>query len=131
MFKSFIIFLTFTITLIASTINLDPSFKKIYDNKANSDKLTLMIYTAVTCPQCAYMKKKVFTNNDVKPYLQKHFVILEKDINKDQLPENFEYFGIPTIFFVNNNGQQVAKIVGSSRAKPFLEKLHTIIQEQK
>ncbi len=131
MIKLFFLFL-FTITSsYALQITQDTEFQDIYENSQNNDKLVLMLYSAKTCPQCAYMKHKVFTTKEVKQFMDKHFVILEKDINQDDLPEELEYFGIPTMFFIDKKGNQVAKIIGSSRAKPFLEKIEKIIKENR
>jgi thioredoxin-related protein len=110
-------------------LNEDPSFLDIYENGDNDQKNVLLFYSAKTCPQCAYMKQKVFQEANVKQYLQKHLVVLEKDINKDELPKGFEYFGIPTMFFVNKDGKQVGKIVGSLRAEPFLKTLKNILEK--
>lgn len=104
----------------------DPAFKKIYEQDQNKNRVVLLFYSAKTCPQCAYMKQKVFEEPQVKEYLQKHFVVLQKDINKDDLPSGFEYFGIPTMFFVTKDGNKIGKIVGSSRANIFLKNLENI-----
>lgn len=106
-------------------------FEEIYKIKSNKDKIVLMIYTAKSCPQCAYMKKKVFTQKNIENFMDKNFVVLEKDIDKDDLPENFEYIGIPTMFFVNSNGEQIDKFVGSTRADEFLEVLKNAKGKQK
>lgn len=120
---TFLLFCSFTFAL---NITNDPTFQKLIGAQENKDKLVLMFYSAKTCPQCAYMKQKVFKQNDVHQFMQKHFSIMYKDINTDELPKGFEYFGIPTMFFIDHNGNQVAKIVGSSRAEPFLEELKKI-----
>jgi len=111
------------------TIKNDVTFQSVYSKKENSNKLILMIYTAKTCPQCAYMKEKVFKDDDVKSFMEHHFVVLEKNIDTDELPSEFDYFGIPTMFFINKEGKQVDKIIGSSRAKPFLENLKKIVKD--
>ena len=111
------------------TIEDDPAFKKIYQEEQNSDKLVLMMYSAHSCPQCAYMKEKVFQERNVQAFLKQHFVVLEKDVHRDDLPSGFDYFGIPTIFFVDREGRSIAKFVGSSRAVPFLQQLEQVIQK--
>ncbi len=113
------------------SIQNDAKFEEIYKTKSNKDKIVLMIYTAKSCPQCAYMKKKVFTQKNIKNFMDKNFVVLEKDIDKDDLPENFEYIGIPTMFFVNSKGEQIDKFVGSARADEFLEVLQNAKDKQK
>lgn len=113
------------------SIQNDAKFEEIYKTKSNKDKIVLMIYTAKSCPQCAYMKKKVFTQKNIKNFMDENFVVLEKDIDKDDLPENFEYIGIPTMFFVNSKGEQIDKFVGSARADEFLEVLQNAKDKQK
>ncbi len=115
--------------VLGMQIEDDPTFKLIYQQKQNSNKIVLMLYSAKTCPQCSYMKEKVFKDKEVKKFMDTHFVILEKDINKDDLPNKFEYFGIPTMFFIDREGKQIGKIVGSSRAKQFLEQLKKVVDK--
>jgi len=126
--KIFLILLLAT-SAFGITIEDDPTFKKIFEKGQNSDKLVLMMYSAESCPQCAYMKEKVFKDSNVHAFLQKHFVVLEKDVHRDDLPSSFDYFGIPTIFFVDKDGKMRGKFVGSSRAAPFLKELEQIVQE--
>jgi thioredoxin-related protein len=104
----------------------DDGFKALYAPKENRSKTLVMMYSAKSCPQCAYMKQKVFQDPEVKAYMERHFVVLEKDINYDDLPEGFDYFGIPTMFFIDQNGRQIAKVIGSSRAESFLKTLKNI-----
>ena len=47
-------------------------------NNQNNEKLVLMLYSAETCPQCAYMKQKVFKDIEVKKFMDKQFVIFRK-----------------------------------------------------
>ena len=127
-----IIFLSiFLCSLYGISITEDKEFQKLITPKENQKKLVLMFYTTKTCPQCAYMKQKVFEERKVKQFMKEHFVIMYKDINRDELPNGFEYFGIPTMFFIDHNGKQVSKIVGSSRAEPFLAKLRSIQEKNK
>lgn len=125
------ILISCTVLLQAGAITDDADFKRVYANAQNSDKKVLMLYSADSCPQCAYMKEKVFTDKDVESYMNQYFVVLLKDINTDELPSGFDYYGIPTMFFINKEGKMIGKIIGSSRAKPFLEKLHAIIEENR
>ena len=131
MIKIFFLFILTISSICAIQITQDLSFQNIYKDNQNNDKLVLMLYSAKTCPQCAYMKQKVFKNIEVKKFMDKQFVILEKDVNRDDLPQGFDYFGIPTMFFVNKEGNQVGKIIGSSRAKPFLQQIQNIVKENR
>jgi len=123
-----LIVLAYISLLQAGSILDDAGYKKVYADPQNNDKKVLMFYSAKSCPQCAYMKEKVFTDEAVAAYMQKHFAVLYKDIHTDELPDGFGYYGIPTMFIIDKEGRLIKKIIGSSRAKPFLERLHAIIE---
>jgi thiol:disulfide interchange protein len=86
-----------------------------------------MIYTADDCPECAYMKQKVFHDKTVEPFLNRHFVVMEKNVHRSSLPDGYDYFGIPTMFFIDKAGVNKETLVGSKRPKPFLEALHSVL----
>lgn len=110
----------------AMPIQKDPLFIQTTAKSENKQKLILMIYTTDDCPECAYMKKKVFVDPLIKPFLSQHFVIIEKNVHKDPLPDGFEYFGIPTMFFIDSTGAKKETLIGSKRPQPFLDELHRI-----
>jgi len=126
------LFITLLITssLDAFTITEDKVFQEIYKNPNNQNKKVLMIYTAKSCPQCAYMKEKVFKEKEVSEYMSKHFVVMEKNTSTDELPQGFNYFGIPTMFIIDKYGNTVDTIVGSARPKDFLKIIKNYSKEQ-
>ena len=85
-----------------------------------------MIYSAVWCPECNYMKEVVFKNKKVSTYMEERFIILSLDIQKDNLPKGFKYPGIPVFFFLDKNAKEKNKIIGGSKADIFLQKLKAI-----
>jgi len=113
-------------TLFGTPIQIDEQFKEAVHNIGEEDKYILMIYTATDCPECAYMKQKVFHDKSVEPYLTRYFVVIEKNIHKDKLPDGFDYFGIPTMFFIDKFGVKKETVVGSKRPKAFLDVLQQI-----
>lgn len=82
-------------------------------------KITLYLYTAVGCPECRYMKQKVFHDPAIAPLLARDFVVVERDVNIDTLIDGFDYFGIPTLFLVAPDGTLIEKVVGSRKAPLF------------
>jgi len=119
------------LTLLATPISKDIDFINIYKDVKNTEKITLMIYTTKSCPQCAYMKQKVFKDKFIKNILDEHFSILQKDVQVDELPDGFKYFGIPTIFFIDKDANKLGEFIGSCRAKEFSHKLKEIIKKAK
>lgn len=121
-----LVLMTTAVTLWGGTIQNDEAFKAAVSSMGKTDKLVLMIYTADDCPECAYMKQKVFHNKTVKPYLTRNFVVIEKNVHKSKLPDGYDFFGIPTMFFIDKNGNKKETIVGSKRPEPFLAELRRI-----
>jgi thiol:disulfide interchange protein len=112
--------------LHAASIQSDKEFQQAVGKIADEEKLVLMIYTADDCPECAYMKQKVFHDKSVEPFLNSHFVVMEKNVHRSSLPDGYDYFGIPTMFFIDKAGVKKETVVGSKRPKAFLEALHRV-----
>lgn len=110
----------------AAPIQNDDTFKSAVDSMGKTDKLVLMIYTADDCPECAYMKKKVFHDSKVEGYLNANYVIVEKNVQRDKLPDGYDYFGIPTMFFIDKSGRQKETLIGSKKAPEFAKELRRI-----
>lgn len=124
--KFFFLFVVFGSLLYASPIQSDKEFQQAVEKMGKENKLVLMIYSTEDCPECAYMKQKVFHDKAVEPYLTRNFVVIEKNIHKSKLPDGYDYFGIPTMFFIDKSGNKKETLVGSKRPQPFLGELRRI-----
>lgn len=126
MFKLCMASLLLGVSLWAGTIQNDDQFKTAVAEMGKENKLVLMIYTTDDCPECAYMKTKVFHDKTVEPYMNRNFVVIEKNVHKSKLPDGYDFFGIPTIFFLDKAGNKKETIVGSRRAPEFAKELRRI-----
>lgn len=124
--KIFFLCVIFGSLLYAAPIQSDKEFQQAVEKMGKENKLVLMIYSTEDCPECAYMKQKVFHDKAVEPYLTRNFVVIEKNIHKSKLPDGYDYFGIPTMFFIDKTGNKKETLVGSKRAEPFLGELRRI-----
>ena len=112
--------------LSANELKFEHNFDKALQKAREQNKEVMMMYSAKWCPECNYMKEVVFQNKKVLKYIQKYFIVLSLDIQKDTLPKGFDYVGIPTFFFVDKNAQEKNKIIGGSKADIFLQKLKAL-----
>ncbi|MDD2829382.1 MAG: thioredoxin fold domain-containing protein [Sulfuricurvum sp.] len=124
--KYMVLMWMFVWSLWGGTIHNDEQFKGALGEMGKENKIVLMIYSTDDCPECAYMKKKVFHDTTVETYLSQNFVVIEKNIHKSKLPDGFDYFGIPTMFFIDKAGNKKETIVGSKRPQLFLSELKRI-----
>jgi len=124
--KSLLLFITCTLALFANELQYEHNFDKAIEKASKQHKEVMMMYSAVWCPECEYMKEVVFKDEKVLKYIQKHYVVLALDIQKDTLPEGFDYAGIPVFFFLDKNAKEKNKIVGGSKAHIFLQKIKAL-----
>ncbi len=90
------------------------------------NKEVLMMYSATYCPECEYMKEVVLKKPKVASYINKRFITIIFDIDKDALPKGFGHIGIPYFFIIDKNGKKIDEIIGGSKADKFLRKLEAI-----
>ena len=112
-----------TAILFADGLQFEHDFDKALQKAKEQNKEVMMMYSATWCPECNYMKEVVFKDENVSTYIQKHFIVLTLDIQKDTLPKGFDYIGIPTFFFIDKNAEEKNRIIGGSKANIFLQKL--------
>jgi len=124
--KFLVLAFVFAISLLAHELQYEHNFNTALQKAKHQNKEIMMMYSAVWCPECNYMKNVVFKNKKVLDYIQKHFIVLALDIQKDKLPKGFNYIGIPTFFFIDKNAKQRHKIIGGDRADRFLKKLEAL-----
>jgi thioredoxin-related protein len=112
--------------LVANQLNFETNYLNALKKAKQQNKKVMMIYSAKWCPECEYMKDVVFKEDKVFDYIQKYFIVLSLDIDKDKLPEGFNYVGIPTFFFIDKNAKEIDRIVGGDKADKFLNSLKEI-----
>ena len=121
--KSLLLFVICTLALFANELQYEHNLNKAIQKANKQNKEVMMMYSAVWCPECNYMKDVVFKDEKVFKYIQKHYIVLTLDIQKDILPKGFDYAGIPVFFFLDKNSKEKNKIVGGSKANIFLQKM--------
>lgn len=126
MLKLFFLSSITILSLWGGAIENDEQFKQAVIQMGKENKTVLMIYTTNDCPECAYMKIKVFHDKAVEPFLNRHFVVIEKNVHTSKLPDGYDFFGIPTMFFINKAGTKKETLIGSKRPQPFLGELRRI-----
>ncbi len=121
-----------TITLFMSTFIYANELQTVYSYqnalyKAKQDsKLVMVMMSYQGCPVCNYMKDIVFERPAILDYLNQHFYVVIKDIEKDYYPQRFASIDSPTFFFIDpmTLHEVIPKKVGGFRPTQFLSILH-------
>jgi thiol:disulfide interchange protein DsbD len=80
----------------------------------------------VWCAACREMEEKTFSNPEVQEVLS-GFVLLKVDVDhhpqKEQLLEQYQVRGIPTLIVLNSQGDEVDRIAGFLKPEKFIPRI--------
>ena len=119
----FMILLGITTLLAESGVQLYTNFEIAKAEALKQNKPMMIMFQTKGCPECGYMKKVVFNDQKAVQYMNENFINVSLDIHKDDIPTQYDYFGIPTFFITDKNGNQVHRHIGGSRTDPFIQML--------
>jgi len=96
-----------------------------------SSKIVMLKLTSENCHFCKKMDKNVMTDREVLSLLNKHFIPVSIDVNKDKLPLGLKHKVTPTFFFIGKDEKVISKIQGSWNKKDFIELLEMVLKKVK
>ena len=88
------------------------------------NKYVIVAFYAEWCDYCKAMEEKVYTNADIINTLNKDFIVFK--VNGEQPQKGFETLAselesFPSIYALDQNGQQVDKVLGYTEVEDLLE----------
>jgi thioredoxin-related protein len=99
------------------------SYVRAVELAQKSEKMIMIKLTAEYCGYCKKMDKEVMDDKEVLSILEKNFITVEIDVDKEKIPLGIERTLTPTFIFVDKNEKVLSKIPGSWNKKDFLELL--------
>ncbi len=129
-FASSVLFLCFTMILPCSAsskrINWQTYEKGIAMAKTQNKKIFLYFHTS-WCHYCKKMKKSTFSNPSVINYLNKYFISIAVDADKEKkIARTYAVRGFPTLWFLKKNSKKLSRIPGYVEADDLLKVLKYI-----
>ncbi|MBN1621265.1 MAG: thioredoxin family protein [Endomicrobiales bacterium] len=121
-------------TLSSKPMNTEGSIKWVYDLSEgleaakNSNKPLMVDFTAGWCSWCKKLDREVFSNPDVSE-IAKNFVNVKVDT--DKFPDDARKYrvrGLPTILFLNSEGNVIQQIVGYRDSDYFVDTMSKIVK---
>ena len=117
----------FSSSALAAGINFEKDLETAKQKSIKENKKLMIMYSTPTCPECNYMKKKVFKNKDIISYTNENFVSVIMDIKKDEKILPYKFIGIPTIYFADAKDMKLlSKKIGGTREAQFLDILKSV-----
>lgn len=109
------------------------TMKEAKEKAKAEGKPVVAVYSAVWCPPCQAMKKKVYPSSEVKAYHDKFvWAYIDTDV-KENAPDAAKagVTGIPHIQFLNKDGKEIGKQVGGTSPENFAETLEKMLKKAK
>jgi len=125
MIKLLGIFLFAIVSLNAASLNWESNYDMAVKKAKEQNKPIFVMVSSPTCPECNYMKKHVFTKDEVKNYINKNFISFQFDISDETIPKEMKFWGIPRFYFSNDGENVYNKAMGGLKTDKFI----TLIKE--
>jgi len=107
--------------LIISLNLLASNLSEAIDKAQTQKKMILVELVMASCSYCEKMEKFVLSKEDVKNILDRHYVFLKLDINKEEIPELLTSRMTPTFYFLSSDATQVLyEIQGAPSKSEFI-----------
>lgn len=120
--KILVSLLFLTLSLFSASINFEKDLETAKQKAVKQNKKLMIMYSTPTCPECNYMKKKVFKDKEIISYVNENFVSVIMDIKEDKEKLPYKFIGIPTFYFSDaQNMELLSKKIGGTRESQFLE----------
>ncbi len=106
------------------------SYKDALVKAKNENKSIFIMLYATWCPHCNVMKATVFSDADVIDFLNKNYVCVWADIDKEEgtkLKDKFQTRGLPAFLFLDNNETLLYSIAGEMKTQGFKNEVKTAL----
>jgi thioredoxin-related protein len=89
------------------------SYAEGRDRGASQNKKVFLVFDADWCGYCAKMNKKTFRHPSVVAYVNRNFVPIKVDSDKEQtITEKYRVRGLPSTWFISETGDPIANRPG-------------------
>lgn len=95
------------------------SYEEALKIQEKSSKIIMIDAVRDHCQYCKKMDKNVFANKEMGEWLQKRFIPVKIDLDKDEMPLDVEVKMTPTFYFLDKNKKVVKIIPGSWNIQDF------------
>jgi thioredoxin-related protein len=118
------------LSLIASCALAEIKWAPSYDAalvQAKKEKKNVMVmFSREGCPGCEYMEDIVFEEQAIEDTINKGFIPVHIDTQKDKIPAGLGYIGTPTFHFLNAKGEKLKRHDGGANIPTFMGILNSV-----
>ena len=103
------------------------SFDNGLEQAKEQDKPIMIDFYGESCSWCDVLDKKTYTDEEVNSLAEK-FICVKIDVYKNrQVTNKYKIQGLPTIVFLNSEGEEMERIVGYRGPSAFVEIMRKVL----
>ncbi|MFI3322987.1 MAG: thioredoxin family protein [Rikenellaceae bacterium] len=130
----FTLALLFSVAVASAQVTFDTSstLKALMTKSAEEEKLIFVDCYATWCGPCKYMDSNVFSNKNVGEYMNNNFINAKYDMESGEgliVARRYMIKSYPTFLILNKKGEEVARLVGSSGADEFIDRVQQALKK--
>jgi thioredoxin-related protein len=111
--KKVLLFLLIVTGVHALELNRVVSYQKALEKAAEEDKRVMVLMVQDNCRYCKGMKKTTFRDPEVIERINEDYIFVEVHRYNDSYPKKkLSVFGVPTTFFLYNDGELIMRGAG-------------------
>jgi len=103
-------------------------FEDALQRAKKEHKIVLLEATSPQCHYCRWMERTTLKDPEVQKTLGKHFIFLQVDVTKEQLPLGLDWSLTPSFIFITPQKKVLKTVPGAWKKKDFLMILHEVIR---
>ncbi len=121
--------------LILTILSISTLFSSNYEDalrEAKSEhKILMIMLKKENCKFCKKMEDEVLIDKNVSKILDRDFILLKLDVNRDELPLGLKKDMTPTFAFVKESGVMFSLIPGAWKRDDFISLLEYVKRKSK
>ncbi len=107
---------------------VDLPFEQALERAGEQDKLVMIDFFATWCPPCKQLDKTTWKDAGVIAWLGEKTVPLKVDVDQHRdLAARFRIQSIPTMVFVDSEGDELARVVGYRDPRVFVSEAESAL----
>ncbi len=119
------------ILYITSLFSANIEYKNALIEAKDEHKIIIIVLEKEDCHFCKKMEDEVFTDKNVSKILDRDFILVKLDVNRDELPLGLKKGMTPTFVFVKDSGVMFSLIRGAWKRDDFISLLRYVKKKSK
>ena len=120
-----------TILYMSSLLSTNIDYKNALIKAKDEHKIIMIMLEKENCHFCKKMEDEVFTDKNVSKILDRDFILVKLDVNRDKLPLGLKKGMTPTFAFVKESGVMFSLIRGAWKRDDFISLLKYVKRKSK